>query len=74
MQQDKLQWLQDPSQINWNNLNNIRREVGRHFRNTERKYLKHEINELETYSKKKNIREVYKGIMAISLRIPQRFE
>jgi hypothetical protein len=30
---DKLQWLQDPSKINGNNLNNISCETGRYFRN-----------------------------------------
>jgi hypothetical protein len=29
--QDKLQWLQDPSEINGDNLNNIRPETRRHF-------------------------------------------
>ena len=28
----KLQWIQDPSQSNVDNLNNVRREVSRHFR------------------------------------------
>jgi hypothetical protein len=32
--QAKLQWLQDPSEINRDNLN-IRRETSRHFRNKE---------------------------------------
>jgi hypothetical protein len=31
--QAKLQWLQDPSEINGDNLKNIRCEVSRHFRN-----------------------------------------
>ncbi|PNF33543.1 hypothetical protein B7P43_G17402 [Cryptotermes secundus] len=31
--QAKLQWLQDPSELNGDNLNNIRRETSRHFRN-----------------------------------------
>jgi hypothetical protein len=26
-------WLQDPNEINGNNLNNVRREASRHFRN-----------------------------------------
>jgi hypothetical protein len=42
---DKLQWLQDPSQINMANLNNIRRETSKHFRNKKREYLKDKINE-----------------------------
>jgi hypothetical protein len=28
--QAKLQWLQDPSQINRDNLNNVKRETSRH--------------------------------------------
>jgi hypothetical protein len=30
---EKLQWLQDPSEINGDNLNNVRREASRYFRN-----------------------------------------
>jgi hypothetical protein len=29
----KLQWLQDPSEINGDNLNNVRLEASRYFRN-----------------------------------------
>jgi hypothetical protein len=29
----KLQWLQDPNEVNGDNLNNIRCEASRHFRN-----------------------------------------
>jgi hypothetical protein len=36
----KLQWLQDPSEINGDNLNNVRREAGRYFRTKKREYLK----------------------------------
>jgi hypothetical protein len=32
----KLQWLQDLSEISGYNLNNIRRETSRHFRNKKR--------------------------------------
>jgi hypothetical protein len=39
-----LQWLQDPSEINGDNLNNVRREASRHFRN-KKEYLKNKINE-----------------------------
>jgi hypothetical protein len=31
--QAKLQWLQDPSEINGDNLNNVRCEASRNFRN-----------------------------------------
>ena len=33
LKQNKMQWIQDPSQSNVDNLNNVRREVSRHFRN-----------------------------------------
>jgi hypothetical protein len=41
----KLQWLQDPSEINGDNLNNVRKEASRHFRNKKKEYLKGKINE-----------------------------
>jgi hypothetical protein len=31
--QAKLQWLQDPSKVNGDNLNNVRHEASRYFRN-----------------------------------------
>jgi len=31
--QAKMQWVQDPNQSNVNNLNNVRREASRQFRN-----------------------------------------
>jgi hypothetical protein len=60
--QAKLQWLQDPSEINGDNLNNVRREASRHFRNEKREYLKDKINELALNSKNKNITNLYRGI------------
>jgi hypothetical protein len=57
-----LQWLQDPSEINWDNLNNIICEASRHFRNKKREYMKYKINELATNSKNKNIRDLYTEI------------
>jgi hypothetical protein len=50
-QQAKFQWIQDPSQRNADNLNNVRRDASRHFRNNKRAYLKNKIEELETNSK-----------------------
>ena len=55
--QAKLQWVQDPSQSNVDNLKNVRREARRHFRNKKKAYLKATIDELETNSKIKNIRD-----------------
>jgi hypothetical protein len=60
--QAKLQWLQDPSEINGDNLNNVRRESGRYFRNKKREYLRDKIKDLATNSKNKNIRDLYRGI------------
>jgi hypothetical protein len=60
--QVKLQWSQDPSEIDGHNLNNVRREACRHFKNKKRKYLKDKTDELATYSKNKNIRDIYKRI------------
>jgi hypothetical protein len=48
-----LQWLQDPSEINGDNLNIVRREASRYFRNKRREYLEDKINELATNSKNK---------------------
>jgi len=47
----KTQWIQDPNQSNVDNVNMIRREVSRHFRNKKKAYLRAEIEELETYNK-----------------------
>jgi hypothetical protein len=45
-----------------NNLNNVRLEASRYFRNKKMEYLKDKINELATNSKNKNIRDPYRGI------------
>jgi hypothetical protein len=58
----KFQWLQDPSEVNRNNMSNVSREPSRYFRNKEREYLKDKINEIAMNSKNKNIRDLYKGI------------
>jgi hypothetical protein len=60
--QAKLHWLKDPSEINGDNLNNVRCEASRYFRNTKKEYMKDKINELATNSKNKNIRELRRGI------------
>jgi hypothetical protein len=51
-----LQWLQDPGEINGDNLNNVRCEARRHFRNKKREYLNDE--ELALNSNNKNIRDL----------------
>jgi hypothetical protein len=60
--QTKLQWLQDPSEVHEDDLSNVRRKATRHFGNKKREYLKDKINEIESNSKNKNIRDLYKGI------------
>jgi hypothetical protein len=45
--QAKLHKLQNPSQINGDNLKNLRHETSRTFRNKKREYLKDKNNELE---------------------------
>ena len=60
--QAKMQRLQDPKQSNVNNLNNMRREASKHFRDKKKEYLKAKVIELETYRKLKNIRDSCRGI------------
>jgi len=57
-----MQWEQDPSPSNADNLNNVKREASRHFRNKNKEYLRVKIEELLTNSKIKNIREFYRVI------------
>ena len=57
-----MQWLKDPNQSSVDNQNNIRCQASRHFRNKKKEYLKAKIDELETNSKIKNIRDLYRGI------------
>jgi hypothetical protein len=52
--------VQDPSEINGDNLNNIIRETSKLFRNKNREYMKDKIYELATISKNKNIRDLYR--------------
>jgi hypothetical protein len=46
--QAKMQWVQNPSQNSVDNLNIVRREASRHFRNKKEDYLKGKIEDLET--------------------------
>ena len=57
-----MQWVQDSCQSNVDNLNSVRREVSRHFRNKKKEYLRAKIEELEANSKINNIRYLYRGI------------
>jgi hypothetical protein len=44
--QTKLQWFQDPSVLNEDNLRNLRREASRQFSNKKREYLKAKLMRL----------------------------
>jgi len=57
-----MQWLQDTNQINVDNLNYVKHEVRRHFRNKAKEYLKAKIKELESNSKINTLRDLYRGI------------
>jgi hypothetical protein len=49
----KLQWLQDPSEVNEDNLSNVRQETNRRTRNKKRECMIDRIKELESNSKKR---------------------
>jgi len=57
-----MQWIQDPSRSNVDNLNNVRHKASRHFRNKKKAYLKAKIEELENNSKVNNVRDLHRGI------------
>jgi hypothetical protein len=54
--------LQNPSQIDRDNLKKLKRETSRIFRKKKRVYFKGKINDLKTNNKNKNIRDLYRGI------------
>jgi hypothetical protein len=56
-----MQWIQDPSQSNVDNMNNVTRDASRHFRNINKAYMKAKIEELET-NKIKIIRDLIRDI------------
>jgi hypothetical protein len=60
--QAKMEWLPCPNQSNVYNLNNVRFEANRHFRNKKKEYLKAKIDELGSKSKIKKICDLYRGI------------
>jgi hypothetical protein len=62
--------LQNPSEINGDNLKNSRCETSRTFRNEKRECVNGKINELETNNKNKNIRDLYRDINVFEKRIP----
>jgi hypothetical protein len=57
---------------NVDNLNDVRRDASRHFRNKKKAYLRAKIKELETNSKIYNIRDLYRGIYKVKKRYQPR--
>ena len=57
-----MQWIHDPSRSNVDNLNNVRCNASRHFRNKKKVCPKAKIEELETNSKVNNVRDLNRGI------------
>ena len=62
--QVQVQSLQEPNHSNLDNLNNVRCEASRHFRNKKKEYRKTKIEETETNKKMKNI---YKKLNRVSI-------
>jgi hypothetical protein len=62
----KVQWLQEPNQNN--NLNTVRREASRHFKNKRKEYPKAKIDELELTVRSK-ISESYIWVSVILSRV-----
>jgi len=60
--QAKMHWVEVPSQSSVDNLNNVRREANRQFRNKKKAYQKAKFEELETNNKITNSRDLYRGI------------
>jgi len=54
-----MQWLLDKKNVN--NVNKVRHEGSRHFRNKKKECLKTKINELETNRKIENINDFMNG-------------
>jgi hypothetical protein len=57
-----MQWVQDPTRSNIDNVNNVRRVASRQFRNKQKACMKAKNEELETNSKIKKNRDLYRGI------------
>jgi hypothetical protein len=60
--QAKLEWLQDPSEVNEDNLSNVWWEASTLFRKKKMEYLEDKINEFESNSNNKKIRDVWRAI------------
>jgi len=57
-----MQRVHDPNHSKVDNLDYVRHEASRHFRNKKKEYMKAKIDELKTNRKITNIRDLYRGI------------
>jgi hypothetical protein len=48
---NNMQWLRYPNQSNVDNLNNVRREASRHFRNKRKEYMEAKMINLKLTNK-----------------------
>jgi hypothetical protein len=62
MMQAKEQWIFVPSQSKVDNMNPVRRDASRYFRNKGKAYMRAKVGELENKTKYKNLRAFYNGI------------
>ena len=60
-----MQWIQDPSRSSIDNLNSIRRDASRHFRNKKKAYLNVKVEEPETNSKINKVRDFIGALMTL---------
>jgi hypothetical protein len=58
-----MQWLQGPKQSNLDNIKHVRCELADISGPKRKEYMKAKIDELETNSNIKNIRDLYRGII-----------
>jgi hypothetical protein len=56
--ESKLQWVQNPSEMKADNMDGVRHEADRTFRTKKREYPRYKINDFETNSKNKNIKDL----------------
>jgi len=57
-----MQWIQDPSQSNEDNMNNVRRDASRNFRIKKKAHLRAKIEKMENNSKINIIRDLCRSI------------
>ena len=62
-----MQWLQETIQNNKNNLNKVRHEVSRHFKNKKNEYLEAKVDEIETNRERSKILMTLRTVTSLEL-------